>query len=68
MLGPPGCDDCNVWLKLDDRPKGRGWYCPVCDGDGGTNYKWLYEQREMHDESSIPLLRFLKGKKPQDQK
>lgn len=66
MLGPPSCDDCNVWLVLDESHGGKGWHCPVCDGDGGTGYKWLFEGTKMQDSSNIPLLRFLKGKSQSD--
>lgn len=66
MLGPPSCDDCKVWLKLDNnRTNGDGWYCPVCDkdSDSTSGYKHL-SHGFVHNDSMIPFLRFMKGKNP----
>lgn len=68
MLGPPACDTCKVWLHIDESEGGRGWYCPVCDGDGGSRYKWIMDGPDtIYNAEMVPLLRFLKGKSPQEQ-
>lgn len=61
-LGPPTCDDCRVWLRLEV-DSSRGWYCPVCDKDSNNGYKHLRDGH-VNDESMIPFLRFMKGKSP----
>lgn len=64
-LGPPTCDDCNVWLDLDPHNGGKGWYCPVCEKNSSNGYNHLRtEGRNVYDSSVIPFLRFMKGKEP----
>jgi hypothetical protein len=65
-LGPPSCKECRVYLILDDKPKGRGWYCPVCESDEvRTSYDHIYGGH-IYEDSMVPFLRFMKGKKPNE--
>lgn len=60
-LGPPSCDECNVWLRLIN---GK-WICPVCDSHVVLNgYLHLYNNKPVLDDSNIELLRFMLGKGP----
>jgi hypothetical protein len=60
MLGPPSCDYCNVWLKLNEH---QLWRCPVCETDGGTAYKNLKNGwDDILPDEAIPLLKFIRGK------
>ena len=64
-LGPPTCDECRVWLWLDSKTTGgRGWYCPVCEKDSEDGHKHLRGKYQINNDDMIPLLRFMKGKKP----
>jgi hypothetical protein len=60
-LGPPSCDDCHVWLILY---LGEMWVCPVCGNEPNHGYTHLQTGVPPLDESNIPLLRFMRGKSP----
>jgi len=64
------CIDCHVEMRYimtdpaDSTQSSGEWMrkCPICDGDKGEVDHWI-KHKEL-DRENLPLLRFLKGKKP----
>jgi len=66
MLGPFVCIECNVYVKLYPRDDSKQrWRCPVCESTDDSAHT-PYLRKEPLPDSMIPLLRFMKGKNPQD--
>jgi hypothetical protein len=66
LVGPDVCIECNVYIRLYP-PNGSTQLlrCPVCESTDDSTYTPWPGKQPLSD-SMIPLLRFMKGKNPQD--